>query len=46
MLTDEGLRSRLSARALEDSVAFRPAKIAGEWATMYQSLAALRDQRQ
>ena len=45
MLTDDGLRSRLSARALEDSVAFRPAKIAGEWATLYQSLASLRDQR-
>ena len=43
LLTDDELRSRLSARALEDSVAFRPAKIAGEWAAMYRSLATQRD---
>lgn len=46
LLTDNELRDRLSAQALEDSVAFRPAKIAGEWAAMYQSLAAQRDNRQ
>lgn len=46
MLTDDELRDRLSAQALEDSVAFRPAKIAGEWAAMYQSLTAVGDQGQ
>ena len=46
MLTDDDLRHRLSARALEDSVAFRPAKIAGEWAAMYESLAARQENRQ
>jgi glycosyltransferase involved in cell wall biosynthesis len=46
MLTDDQLRDRLSAAALADSVAFRPAKIAGEWATMYQSLAAQGNKEQ
>ncbi len=45
LLTNEELRARLAARALEESVAFRPKKIAGEWAALYETLASQGEQR-